>query len=70
MTSAGWIPVGTADAAALVGTWITAAAMAAIGLGVDLRAAGSIGRPALALGVVGFAALLGTMGTYYLIVLP
>ena len=69
-SSAGWIPAGTASVAALLGTWITAAAMAAIGLGVDLRAAGAIGRPALALGVVGFAALLGTMGTYYLIVLP
>lgn len=69
-TSAGWIPTGVASVAALLGTWITAAAMAAIGLGVDLRTAGTIGRPALALGVVGFTALLGTMGAYYLIVLP
>jgi len=69
-TSAGWIPAGAASAAALLGTWITAAAMAAIGLGVNLRTAGTIGRPALALGVVGFAALLGTMGAYYLTVLP
>lgn len=69
-TSAGWIPAGVASTAALAGTWITAAAMAAIGLGVDLRTAGTIGRPAMALGVVGFAALLGTMGAYYLIVLP
>ncbi len=69
-TSAGWIPAEAARAVALAGTWITAAAMAAIGLGVDLRAAGTIGRPALALGVVGFAALLGTMGAYYLTVLP
>ncbi len=69
-TSAGWVPAGAASAAAMAGTWITAAAMAAIGLGVDLRAAGTIGRPAMALGVVGFAALLGTMGTYYLLVLP
>ena len=69
-TSAGWVPAGTASVAALLGTWITAAAMAAIGLGVDLRTAGTIGRPALALGVVGFAALLGTMGAYYAIVLP
>lgn len=67
-TSTGWIPVSAVQVSATVGTWLTAAAMAAIGLGVDLRSIGSVGRPALALGVTGFAALLGTMALYYRVV--
>ena len=39
--------------------------MAAIGLGVDATAVGRSGRQALALGTVGFGALVVVMGAWY-----
>jgi uncharacterized membrane protein YadS len=55
LTSVGVVPGALVPAIATAGTLLTAAAMAAIGLGVDGRALGRAGRQALALGAVGFA---------------
>lgn len=68
-TSAGWLPPAAVAAATTVGTALTATAMAAIGLGVEVRAAGAAGRSALVLGAVGFAALAATLAGYYALVL-
>jgi uncharacterized integral membrane protein (TIGR00698 family) len=45
LRSAGAIPVPVALAMKDVSTWLTIAAMAALGLGVDLRTLGRVGRP-------------------------
>jgi uncharacterized integral membrane protein (TIGR00698 family) len=63
--SAGLVPAPVVDALALVGLVLTAAAMAAIGLGVDLRAVRRAGVTALALGAAGMIALMGAMLLYY-----
>lgn len=64
-TSAGLLPPPAVAAATTAGTILTAAAMAAIGLGVDATAVGRSGRQALALGTVGFGALVVVMGAWY-----
>jgi uncharacterized integral membrane protein (TIGR00698 family) len=69
LTSSGVLPAPLVAASAVAGTLCTAAAMAAIGLGVDGRALGRQGRQALALGAVGFAALAVAMGLWYTVVL-
>jgi len=69
LTSLGLVPPGATGPIALAGTALTAAAMAAIGLGVDASAVGRAGRQALALGVVGFAALTLVMIGWYLLLL-
>jgi uncharacterized integral membrane protein (TIGR00698 family) len=66
LTSVGVVPGALVPAIATAGTLLTAAAMAAIGLGVDGRALGRAGRQALALGAVGFGALVLTMVPWYL----
>lgn len=69
VASLGGLPPGSAAALAAAGSALTAAAMAAIGLGVDVRAVGAAGRAALALGAVGFAALAAVLGGYYALAL-
>jgi uncharacterized membrane protein YadS len=68
--TAGVVPAAAAEAVALAGGLLTAAAMAAIGLGVDVRALRGAGVDALALAVVGMVALGATMIAYYGWVLP
>lgn len=68
-TSAGWLPPAAVAGATTTGAVLTATAMAAIGLGVDGRAAGAAGRSALTLGAVGFAALTLTLAGYYAVAL-
>jgi uncharacterized integral membrane protein (TIGR00698 family) len=68
-TSGGALPEGVGAALALAGRSAIAAAMAAIGLGVDLRAFGRAGGEALALGAVGFVALLAAMIGWYALML-
>jgi uncharacterized integral membrane protein (TIGR00698 family) len=65
LVSLGLVPEGVAAGVASVGTGLTAAAMAAIGLGVDVRALRRSGVQALALGAVGMLALVVTMLLYY-----
>jgi len=68
-TSLGVVPPAWVAAIALAGTALTAAAMAAIGMGVDASAIGRSGRQALALGAVGFAALTLAMVGWYAVLL-
>lgn len=68
-TSTGLLPAAFVAAAATVGSLLTAVAMAAIGLGVDVRGLGAAGRSALALGAIGFGALVLVLGVYYALVL-
>ncbi len=63
--SLGVVPPAAASAIALAGSLLTAAAMAAIGLGVDVRALRGGGVAALALGLIGMVALATTMVIYY-----
>lgn len=65
LVSVGAIPATVATGLAQAGVIATAAAMAAIGLGVDLRVLRTRGRAAAVLGVAGFAALLCAMALYY-----
>lgn len=69
VTSLGWLSAETVRYLTLGGTLLTAAAMAGIGLGVQFRDLGRAGRQALALGVVGFVALLLVMSAYYTLML-
>ncbi len=64
-TSLGVVPAAWAGAIALAGTALTAAAMAAIGMGVDASSIGRAGRQALALGAVGFTAITLAMAGWY-----
>lgn len=68
-TSAGLLSAPLVAATATAGALLTAVAMAAIGLGVDVRGLGAAGRAALVLGAVGFAALVVALGGYYALVL-
>ena len=68
--SLGIVPPAAARSIALAGSLLTAAAMAAIGLGVDVRAMRGAGVAALVLGLVGMVALATTMVAYYAWVLP
>jgi uncharacterized integral membrane protein (TIGR00698 family) len=68
LVSVGAIPPSWAATLADGGVIATAAAMAAIGLGVDLRVLRARGRAAVTLGTLGFAALLVAMAAYYLVV--
>ena len=68
-TSAGLLPAAVVAAAAAAGSLLTAIAMAAIGLGVDVRGLGAAGRSALMLGSIGFGALVLVLGGYYALVL-
>ncbi|MEO5953581.1 MAG: YeiH family protein [Chloroflexia bacterium] len=52
LRSVGLLPAAVADPVREVSRWLTIAAMAALGLGVDIRAVGKVGRP-VALAVVG-----------------
>jgi uncharacterized integral membrane protein (TIGR00698 family) len=63
--SFGVVPPAVVGAVSLAGSLLTAAAMAAIGLGVDVRAMRGAGVAALALGLVGMLALATTMVIYY-----
>lgn len=69
VTSLGWLNADAVRYLALGGTILTAAAMAGIGLGVQFTGLGRAGRQALALGVVGFVALLVVMSGYYALTL-
>jgi uncharacterized membrane protein YadS len=55
--SLGAIPAGTAGAVREVSRWLTVAAMAALGLGVDVRALGKVG-PRVMLAVVASLAVM------------
>jgi uncharacterized integral membrane protein (TIGR00698 family) len=68
LVSLGVIPPSWAAILAEGGVIATAAAMAAIGLGVDLRVLRARGRAAVVLGALGFVALLGAMAAYYAVV--
>jgi uncharacterized integral membrane protein (TIGR00698 family) len=57
--SLGAIPAGTAGAVREVSRWLTVAAMAALGLGVDVRALGKVG-PRVMLAVVASLAVMIT----------
>lgn len=50
--SLGLLPAEVADPVREISRWLTIAAMAALGLGVDIRAVGKVGRP-VALAVIG-----------------
>ncbi len=65
LTSAGLLGPAVVTLATTLGTLLTATAMAGIGLSVDVRSVGRAGRSALVLALVGFAALIVVMGTYY-----
>jgi len=68
LVSVGAIPPTWATILADAGVIATAAAMAAIGLGVDLRVLRTRGRAAVTLGTLGFVALLAAMAAYYAVV--
>jgi uncharacterized membrane protein YadS len=53
----GLLPEALAAPAADLSRWLTVAAMAALGLGVDIRAVGKVGRP-IALAVIGSLTVL------------
>ena len=57
LRSIGLLPVELADSMREGSRWLTIAAMAALGLGVDVRAVGKVGRP-VALSVIGSLAAL------------
>lgn len=61
LVSVGAVPPAVAHALAATGGVATASAMAALGLGVDLRVVRTTGRPAVVLGAVAFAALVAAM---------
>jgi uncharacterized membrane protein YadS len=61
LVSVGAVPAGAAHALATTGGVATASAMAALGLGVDLRVVRTRGRPAAVLGAASFAALVAVM---------
>jgi uncharacterized integral membrane protein (TIGR00698 family) len=48
LRSAGVIPVAWVDRTRTLSSWLTVGAMAALGLGVDLKAIGRVGRPVIA----------------------
>ncbi len=66
--SAGWLSAGTVALVSDLGTLLTTAAMAGIGLGLDLRAVPGPGRQAIAVGAAAFAALLVAMTAYYALI--
>lgn len=67
-SSGGFIPVPLAEGAGLTSTLLTTAAMAAIGLGVDLKVLRQVGPKALQLALLGFTLIVGLAGLYvYLI---
>lgn len=45
LRATGWVPAAVADAMRSLSGWLTIAAMAALGLGVDLKALTKVGRP-------------------------
>ncbi len=58
--SAGILPTSVANPLAAVSTWLTVGAMAALGLGVDVRVVAKVGRPVLVT-VLGSLAVLITL---------
>ena len=56
--SVGLMPAAVADPLRQVSTWLTIAAMAALGLGVDVRAVAKVGRPVMATVIVSLLLLL------------
>ena len=64
LASSGVLGPWLVAAASLAGTFATAAAMAGIGLGLDLRALRGPGRAALVVGAASFAALWATMAAF------
>ncbi len=67
--SSGVLPEGVQAALHLASLALTAAAMSASGLGVDLAAFRKVGREAVILGLAGFFILLGVMLPYALLAL-
>lgn len=65
VTSLGWLSVGAVGQLTLLGTVLTAAAMAGIGLGVHFGPLRRSGGKAVLLGVAGFVAMVVVMGAYY-----
>lgn len=65
LTTLGGLPTAWIAAFSLSGTVLTTAAMAGIGLAVDLRTLGRVGAQAIGLATVGFLALLAAMTAYY-----
>lgn len=70
LVSTGAVPSAAAHAVAAGGTALTAVAMAALGLRVDLAAVRRTGSGALLLGTAGAAALTAAMAGYYRFVVP
>ena len=68
VATTGWLDVRAVGAISSLGTVLTAAAMAGIGMGLDLRTLRGPGRQALVVGAVAFMALLFTMTGYYALV--
>lgn len=68
IVSAGWLGVGTVALVSDLGTLLTTAAMAGIGMRLDLRAVPGPGRQAIAVGAAAFAALLLAMTAYYALI--
>jgi uncharacterized membrane protein YadS len=58
LRSLGVIPVAVASVMKDASTWLTIAAMAALGLGVDLKALGRVGRPVIITVVASLLVLL------------
>jgi len=69
LVSTGALSPALVQALTLLGTLLTAAAMAGIGMGLDARALRGPGRAALVVGAVSFTALLVVMVGYYSLVL-
>lgn len=59
LRSSGAIPAGVADPMKVASTWLTILAMAALGLGVDLRAISKVGRPVMITVSASLLVLLG-----------
>ncbi len=68
VVSAGWLGVGTVALVSGFGTFLTTAAMAGIGMNLDLRALPGPGRQAVVVGAAAFMALLLAMTVYYALI--
>lgn len=58
LRSAGAIPTAWVDRARSISTWLTVAAMAALGLGVDLKVISKVGRPVMITATASLAVLV------------
>ncbi len=65
LRSLGWLPAPLADAVREVSRWLTVVAMAALGLGVNLRAVRQVGR-SVALTVIASLAVLLSLSLFFI----